>query len=79
MTAWWEGEDIDPDSGLCHIDKAIATLVVLRDSMYSKNWTDDRPPKVEVGWIQEANAKAALIIEKYPVAKEPFTEKPIGA
>lgn len=39
------GQDIDPDSGLSHITKGIATLTVLRDSMIQGNWTDDRPPK----------------------------------
>lgn len=42
--AWWEGEDIDPDSGFNHIDKAISDLMVLRDSMLQGNWVDDRPP-----------------------------------
>lgn len=74
MTAWWEGEDIDPDSGLNHITKAIAGLTVLRDSMIRENWVDDRPPKVKAGWIQELNEKAKKIIEKYPDAKEPYTE-----
>ena len=37
MMTYWEGEDIDPDSGLHHVTKAIATLVVLRDSMLIKN------------------------------------------
>lgn len=44
LQRWWEGEDIDQDSGLHHIDKAIASLMVLRDSIYEGNWTDDRPP-----------------------------------
>jgi len=44
LQRWWEGEDIDEDSGLHHIDKAIASLMVLRDSIYEGNWTDDRPP-----------------------------------
>src|SRR5437879_6154887 len=33
MPCWWEGEDEDPDSGLSHVTKAIASLVVLRDAM----------------------------------------------
>ena len=45
LSAWNYGQDIDPDSGLSHITKAIATLTVLRDSMIQGNWTDDRPPK----------------------------------
>jgi len=74
LTGWWEGEDIDPDSGLNHITKAIAGLTVLRDSMLYENWVDDRPPKVKAGWIQEHNKLAKKIIEKYPNAKEPYTE-----
>lgn len=74
LMAWYEGEDIDPDSGLSHITKAIAGLIVLRDSMRIGNWTDDRPPKVELGWIQELNKKAGEIIDKYPDSKEPYTE-----
>ena len=74
LDAWWEGEDVDPDSGLNHITKAIAGLFVLRDSMIRENWVDDRPPKVKDGWVQEFNKKAEEIIKKYPNAKEPYTE-----
>ncbi len=45
MMAWWEGEDIDPDSGVPHIVKAIATLVVLRDADFRGVLEDDRPPR----------------------------------
>lgn len=74
LMAWYEGEDIDPDSGLSHITKAMAGLAVLRDSMLEKNWVDDRPPRVEIGWVQEYNQKAAEIIAKYPDAKKPYTQ-----
>lgn len=69
VMAWWEGEDNDPDSGLSHIVKAIACLVVLRDSMIQGNWIDDRPPVSPAGWLAELNARAAEIIERYPDAK----------
>ena len=75
VTAWWEGEDIDPDSGLPHLSKAGACLVVLRDSLRRGNCADDRPPKVDDGWIQELNKLAGDIIDRYPNPKEPFTEK----
>lgn len=75
LAPFWEGEDIDPDSGLSHVTKAIAGLMVLRDSMLMGNWVDDRPPKAPKGWLQELNKKAAAIIEKYPNALEPYTEK----
>lgn len=78
LISWWEGEDIDPDSGLSHITKALASLTVLRDSMINNNWNDDRPPKVESGWIEKLNEKAADLIEKYPDAVQAFTEKDLG-
>jgi hypothetical protein len=53
--AWILGQDIDPDSGVSHVTKGIATLTVLRDSMIQGNWTDDRPPRgVARGLIQDA-------------------------
>ena len=73
MNKWWEGEDIDPDSGLSHITKAIASLTVLRDAMILENWVDDRPPTVDSKFWETLDKKAADIIEKYPDAKEPFT------
>jgi hypothetical protein len=76
LNAWMEGEDIDPDSGLSHITKAIASLMVLRDSMLNENWVDDRPPKpINSNWMQELNQKVKALIEKYPDPKEPFTQK----
>ena len=74
LGAWINGEDVDPDSGLSHLVKAMACLIILRDSMLQENWVDDRPPKIESGWVQELNKKAAEIIEKYPNAVEPYTE-----
>lgn len=74
---WWEGEDIDPYSGLNHVTKAITSLMVLRDSMISGNWKDDRPPRIAKGWLEESNNKAIEIIKKYPNSVEPFTEKPL--
>lgn len=65
---WWEGEDIDPDSGLNHISKALATLVVLRDGMLTNTWTDDRPPAMPENWMHDLNKKAGALIEKYPTS-----------
>lgn len=47
MYAWWEGEDIDPDSGLPHVVKAMSSLVVLRDSQIGGICLDDRPRKTD--------------------------------
>lgn len=45
LVSWWEGEDIDPDSGASHITKALASLAVLRDAQMQGKCTDDRPPR----------------------------------
>jgi len=70
---WFEGEDIDPDSGMNHLTKTLTCLMVLRDSMLMGNWVDDRPLRNPIK-MQEKNAKAAEIIEKYPNAEEPYIE-----
>lgn len=76
VTQWFEGENIDPDSGLCHLDKAMASLVVLRDGMLNNNWVDDRPPKADLAVMRsDLQEKVNQIIDRYPEAKAPFTEK----
>lgn len=72
---WFDGQDIDPASGLNHVTKAIASLTVLRDSMIRGNWIDDRPPPSPEGWMEELNLKAGEVIEKYPNAVLPVTNK----
>lgn len=74
LNAFWEGEDIDPDSGLPHIIKAAACLAVLSDSQRIGNVVDDRPPSHKDGWQKELNEKAGLLIDKYPEPKEAFTK-----
>jgi hypothetical protein len=64
LADWWEGQDIDPDSGLSHVTKAIASLVVLRDAMMQDMLTDDRPPRSKV-YKSDFNHKAREIIERY--------------
>jgi len=64
LTEWWEGVDIDAESGEHHIDKAIAGLMVMRDSMYQGNFVDDRPPFGNVD-IPDLNRRAAEILAKH--------------
>ena len=61
---WWEGEDLDPDSGMSHITKAIATLVVLRDAMIQDKFTDDRPPR-SAPFLPALNDTAAALLVKH--------------
>ena len=74
ILAFWEGQDIDPDSGLPHLVKAMACCAVLRDSQWQGNWVDDRPPKTPGDWVKELNEKAEQLLEKYPNPVPAYTE-----
>jgi hypothetical protein len=73
MMAWWEGEDIDPDSGLHHLVKCMACCAVMRDSIILGNANDDRPPRPPADWLRELNARAEALVKKYPEPKTPIT------
>jgi hypothetical protein len=75
LMQWWEGEDIDQDSQLSHVTKAITGLMVLRDAMLNDMAVDDRPPKVgNEEWMRDYNKKTKEIIAKYPDPVKPYTE-----
>jgi len=69
LLAWWEGEDIDPDSGMHHVTKALTTLAVLRDAQMNGMVTDDRPP-IPTPFYGQLNKLAAGLVDR-KVDKEP--------
>ncbi len=72
---YWEGQDIDPDSGLHHITKAIACLYVLRDAQMRNMCNDDRPPKSDV--IADKDHLQTIVdalFVKYPNPEPAYTE-----
>lgn len=75
LSQWWEGEDHDPDTGLNHITKAMASLAVLRDAMIQGKFVDDRPPKTDIGAVRdELQARVDEIFERIPEAKAAYVE-----
>lgn len=73
LAAWWEGEDIDAESGLSHITKAISSLTVLRDAMLQDMVNDDRPIR-SVPFVARANDHAAELLSRHPNPKPAFTQ-----
>lgn len=64
LISWWEGEDIDPDSGMNHVAKALTSLTVLRDAQLQGKCEDDRPPKSQPFYPQ-LNDQAAAILDRH--------------
>lgn len=64
LIAYWEGEDLDPDSGLSHLTKAMCSLAVWRDAQMQGMATDDRPPR-SASFYPAMNAKAAETLDKH--------------
>jgi len=69
LNQWLAGEDIDPDSGLPHISKAIAGLVILRDAQHHHCSVDTRraTQDIDFAYLME---RQAVINAKYPLADE---------
>ena len=77
LAAWWEGQDIDPDSGIHHVSKAIACLLVLRDAQMADMATDDRPPVVDPHWMEKVQERVTEVLKRHPNPLPPYTETDI--
>lgn len=64
-----EGVEWDKESKvrIHNLDKAIASLVVLRDAIACGTWIDNRPPKGPEGWLQELNGEAGKLSPDKPL------------
>lgn len=74
LESWWEGEDIDEESGLPHLVKLLSCMMVLRDAQICGVDNDDRPPRMPAGWMESLNLKTGEILDKYPEQVPAFTE-----
>ena len=64
--AWFEGEDIDPDSGLPHLAHALACLAIIVDAIAADKFYDDR--QVKGGYrklVDELTPHVKRVKEKY--------------
>jgi hypothetical protein len=77
LAKWWAGQDIDPDSGVHHLVKALASIMVLRDAQLFDKCDDDRPPalpRADEFWAN-IDKMSVDLIKKHPNPKAPFTQK----
>ena len=75
LVSWWEGEDIDEESGVHHLIKALASIVVMYDSILCGNDNDDRPIRYPKPVPLRINDVIKALNKKYPNPPEPFTQK----
>ena len=68
---WWEGEEVDKDSGCQHLAHAAACAIILMDC---PDVNDDRPPIVG-NPVDRVAETVKAILGKYPDPKAPFVEK----
>ena len=67
LMAYWDGEDIDPESGETHLAHARACLAILLDAEANQKLNDNRPLKGSTGeFIREAE-KAAIHAQPKPL------------
>jgi hypothetical protein len=66
LNAWFEGEDVDPDSGVHHLGHALACMAILVEAIAKRNLNDDRMyPTHYREWIEQHTPEVKRIKEKY--------------
>jgi 5'-deoxynucleotidase YfbR-like HD superfamily hydrolase len=69
--AWFEGEDLDPDSGVPHLSHALACLAILVDALATGNLVDDRQfPGGYRALVESMTPHVARLEEKH-AARDP--------
>jgi hypothetical protein len=61
LDSWFEGEDIDPESGIDHLGKALACIAVLIDAKAAGKLNDDR--MVRGGYAEHVARLTPLVAE----------------
>lgn len=49
IASWWNGETVDPATGIPHLANALACIGIILDAEVAGKLTDDRPPAVALG------------------------------
>lgn len=66
INAWFEGEEVDPDSGLPHLAHALACLAILVEAQAKGNLNDDRMFKTDYReWVDALTKHVAVLRAKH--------------
>lgn len=65
LMQWWDGEDLDPESGQSHLGHAIACMSILIDGASISKLNDDRPPKGAASKIINAAIKKEVTLDPF--------------
>jgi Domain of unknown function (DUF5664) len=66
LAKWFNGEELDPKTGVHHLGNALACIAVLVDAIEVGNLNDDRPPKVSSDMFNRAEETIRHLQEMYP-------------
>lgn len=73
LDKWYNGEDVDPKTGVPHLASALASIAVIIDGIENKNWTDDRPPSMDLTkLLTEFEGKVAHLHKVFPRRSKRF-------
>lgn len=81
VSQWFDGQDIDPESGVSHLAHARACLGILLDAEATGKLVDDRPPAGDAAGLIQKLTKVGVadrpkkIRKKAPVARHNVSEK----
>jgi hypothetical protein len=78
LESWWNGEDVDPVTGVPHLASIIACAGILLDAGLVDKLADDRPPQAPLGEaIRAMEGDVARIRALFKDRSPPqFTHKP---
>lgn len=62
LAKWWNGEDVDPDTGVPHLASVIACAGIILDADLCGKLTDDRPPPAPIGGLMDGMAETVAAL-----------------
>lgn len=66
LMCWWNGEDVDPLTGVRHLASIAACVGILLDAELCGMLADDRPPRAPIGArVRDAEAHVAALKEMF--------------